>query len=90
MNLCVCAVCPQAVGKTDALRYETLDGRTPNGNFGWTLVAGEGGGQWLLVFLAFGAILTQYAIALELRLAYCGLQDANLDLQVGERVWVIL
>ncbi len=32
--------------------------------------------------MAFGALFTQYAIALELRLAYCGLQDTNLDLQV--------
>lgn len=69
-------------GTTAAIRFETLDGRTPSGNFGWEMDGGIYGGQWLLVLLAFVAILTQYAIALELRLAYCDLQDASLDLQV--------
>lgn len=41
------------------------------------------------MLLAFGGVWTQYAIALELRLAYCGLQDANLDLQVKQILpWV--
>lgn len=41
------------------------------------------------MLLAFGGVWTQYAIALELRLAYCGLQDANLDLQVKQTLqWV--
>lgn len=52
-------------------------------NYGWSLEASRGGGEWLMVMMAFGAVLTQYAIALELRLAYCGLQDTNLDLQVS-------
>lgn len=69
------------VGKTDAIRYDDLQGRVANGStYGWTI--GSGGGSLLLVILTFFAVFTQYAIALELRVAYCGLQDANLDLQV--------
>lgn len=65
-----------------AIRYEALDGREPHGNLTVSFAAHGDGGMLLLVLLAFWAVWTEYAIALELRVAYCGLQDANFDLVV--------
>lgn len=72
----------QAGGKTVAITFEyAVDGLGRVG-LGWSVGASRDGGEWLMIMMAFGAVITQYAIALELRLAYCGLQDTNLDLQV--------
>lgn len=71
-----------AVGKTIAIAFDHIDDGLVRDTYGWSLEASRGGGELLMVLMAFGAVFTQYAIALELRLAYCGLQDANLDLQV--------
>lgn len=70
-----------AVGQRYAVRFEYPEGRSPTTSYGWVLNGSEQYGQWLLLLLLFFAVMTQYAIALELRLAYCGLQNANLDLQ---------
>lgn len=78
-----CDVFP--VGNMSAIRYEGLDGREPSGDFSVSFAASEDGGALPLTLLTFWAMSTQYAIALELRLAYCGLQDANFDLLVNMR-----
>eukprot|EP00903_Cladosiphon_okamuranus_P010542 g9972.t1 len=70
------------VGKTVAIAFDHVEDGLARNAYGWSLEASRGGGEWLMLMMAFGAVLTQYAIALELRLAYCGLQDANLDLQL--------
>lgn len=75
-------VCNSAVGKTVAITFDHAEDGLGRGGYGWSLEASKDGGEWLMMMLVFGAMLTQYAIALELRLAYCGLQDTNLDLQV--------
>lgn len=72
-----------AVGKTVAIAFDHVEDGLARGAYGWSLEVSRGGGELLMVMMAFGAVLTQYAIALELRLAYCGLQDTNLDLQVN-------
>lgn len=74
---------PATVGKTVALVFSHAQDGLLRSTYGWSLEASRGGGEFLMVMMAFGAVLTQYAIALELRLAYCGLQDTNLDLQVS-------
>lgn len=43
----------------------------------------------LFCVCVFGAIAIQYIIALELRTAYCDLQNTNLDLQVSEAQVVV-
>lgn len=80
------------VGDTYAIHFEGLDGRrTPTGNFGWSMRASTEFNHPLFCVCVFGAIAIQYIIALELRMAYCDLQDANLDLQVsGAQVIVLL
>lgn len=65
-----------------AITFEAAEDDLERGGFGWSLPASNNGGAWLTLMMTFGAVLTQYAIALELRIAYCGLQDTNLDLQV--------
>ncbi|CAN0079485.1 unnamed protein product, partial [Scytosiphon promiscuus] len=69
-------------GKMVAITFEVAEDGLERGGFGWSLPASSNGGAWLTLMVAFGAVLTQYAIALELRIAYCGLQDTNLDLQL--------
>lgn len=71
------------VGRRHAVRYESSTG--PDWNSPWSLPLAEEYSHWVLELFTFCAVLTQYAIALELRTAYCGLQDANLDLQVIRR-----
>lgn len=71
-----------AVGKTVAVAFDRAEEGLERNGYGWSLEASRGTGGWLMIMMAFGAVITQYAIALELRLAYCGLQDTNLDLQV--------
>lgn len=75
-------VCFRTVGKTVAITFDYAEDGLEKGVYAWSLEASSSGGEWLMIMMALGAVLTQYAIALELRLAYCGLQDANLDLQV--------
>eukprot|EP00752_Nemacystus_decipiens_P008609 g7688.t1 len=70
------------MGKAFALVFGHAEDGLERSAYGWSLEASRAGGAWLMMMMAFGAVLTQYAIALELRLAYCGLQDANLDLQL--------
>ncbi|CAB1120616.1 unnamed protein product [Ectocarpus sp. CCAP 1310/34] len=77
-----CHFCAQAVGKTIAITFEYAGGGLGRVGLGWSVGASRDGGEWLMIMMAFGAVITQYAIALELRLAYCGLQDTNLDLQL--------
>ncbi|CBN75796.1 hypothetical protein Esi_0181_0025 [Ectocarpus siliculosus] len=77
-----CHVCVQAVGKTIAITFEYTGDGLGRVGLGWSVGASRDGGEWLMIMMAFGAVMTQYAIALELRLAYCGLQDTNLDLQL--------
>lgn len=72
------------VGNSCAVRYEELDGREPHGDLTVSFKGREDGGGLLLILLALWSLWTQYAIALELRLAYCGLQDANFDLLVSD------
>lgn len=72
----------QPVGQRYGVEFQYPGDRSPTTRYGWKLSGGPHYGQWLLLSVLFFAVLTQYAIALELRLAYCGLQNANLDLQV--------
>ncbi|CAM9981754.1 unnamed protein product, partial [Pylaiella littoralis] len=69
-------------GKTVAISFEQPDGGLRQGVLTWSSVRPRDIGGFLLLMTAFGAVLTQYAIGLELRLAYCGLQDMNIDLQL--------
>ncbi|CAM9567246.1 unnamed protein product [Ectocarpus sp. 12 AP-2014] len=69
-------------GKTIAITFEYAGDGLGRVGLGWSVGASRDGGEWLMIMMAFGAVITQYAIALELRLAYCGLQDTNLDLQL--------
>lgn len=75
------------VGNFEALRFERLLGSKPQQPtyfFPDYFPVEDGGAEWEVILLIFGSVMTQHAISLQLRLAYCGLQDANLDLQVVE------
>lgn len=71
-----------ADGKSVAISFVPSEGDLVEDSLTWSTERSRDVGELLLLVMAFGAVITQYAIALELRLAYCGLQDTNLDLQV--------
>lgn len=78
------------VGDAYAIQFNNLDGRTPTRHIGWYRKTSTKFNHLLFCLCVFGAIAIQYIIALELRNAYCDLQNANLDLQVsGDRAVVL-